>query len=242
MRGLFCYRWQNTRSLFDLIPVSAQNYPWKTRVLAALMSGLMRFIHATSRKRYTNLAVLKAQFDSGKPCIIVAWHNRNILGPFGYLAHRPPGRVFSPLASASRDGSLAAAAMDNLGVECIRGSSSRGGAQALREMLRAAKRGHDLGITPDGPRGPKYKVQAGVIAAARLTGAPIIPMTYQARRRKELSSWDAMIVPYPFGQLHYVYGDPIQVPRDADEAECERLRLQVEQALMRIGELAEQFD
>ncbi len=242
MRGLFCYWRHNRYSYFEPILVSAQKYPLKTRVLAALMSGLMRLIHATSRKRYTNLEVLKAQFDSAQPCIIVAWHNRNILGPFGYLAHRPPGRVFSPLASASRDGSLAAAAMENLGVECIRGSSSRGGAKALREMLRAVKRGHDLGITPDGPRGPKYKVQSGVIAAARLTGIPIIPMTYQASRRKELGSWDAMIVPYPFGQLHYVYGAPIHVPRDADEGACERLRQQVEDELMRIGEVAARFD
>lgn len=199
----------------------------------------MRFIHATSRKRYSNLEVLQAQFDKGAPCIIVAWHNRNILGPFAYLTHRPKGRVFSPLASASRDGSLAAAAMDNLGVQCIRGSSSRGGAQALREMLRAVKKGHDLGITPDGPRGPKYKVQAGVIAAARLTGVPIIPMTYQASRKKELGSWDAMIVPYPFGILQYVYGHPMRVPRDASPEELEDLRLQLEQEMLRINQQAQ---
>lgn len=221
--------------------MSTNTYPLKTRILARILSGLMRFIHATNRKSYSNLEVLRRQFDSDQPCIIVAWHNRNILGPFGYLSQRPKGRVFSPLASASRDGSLAAAAMDNLGVQCIRGSSSRGGAQALREMLRAVKKGHDLGITPDGPRGPKYKVQAGVIAAARLTGVPVIPMTYQASRKKELGSWDAMIVPYPFGHLHYVYGEPLSVPRNASEQELEDLRLQLEQEMLRINQLAGQF-
>ncbi len=223
------------------IDVSTTAYPLKTRILARMLSGLMRFIHATCRKSYSNLEVLQAQFDSGHPCIIVAWHNRNILGPFGYLRHRPRGRVFSPLASASRDGSLAAAAMENLGVQCIRGSSSRGGAQALREMLRAVKKGHDLGITPDGPRGPKYEVQAGVIAAARLTGIPIIPMTYQASRRKELGSWDAMIVPYPFGHLHYVYGQPMRVPRDASEEALETLRLNLQQEMLRINAVAAEF-
>ena len=218
--------------------MSKSQYPLKTRILAKILAALMRFLHATNRKRYSNIQVLQQQFDRQTPCIIVAWHNRNILGPFGYLAHRPKGRIFSPLASASRDGSLAAAAMDNLGVQCIRGSSSRGGAQALRDMLRAAKKGHDLGITPDGPRGPKYKVQAGVIAAARLTGLPIIPMTYQASRKKELASWDAMIVPYPFGTLQYVYGQPIRVPRDADEEQTEILRAQLEQELMRINDEA----
>ena len=219
--------------------MSKNTYPFKTRVLARILSGLMRFLHASSRKRYDGLEVLQAQFSSGQPCIIVAWHNRNILGPFGYLAHRPRGRIFSPLASASRDGSLAAAAMDNLGVQCIRGSSSRGGAQALREMLRAVKKGHDLGITPDGPRGPKYKVQPGVIAAARLTGIPIIPMTYQAARKKELGSWDAMIVPHPFTRLQYVYGAPFTVPREASETELEALRLQLENELLRINARAQ---
>lgn len=206
-----------------------------------MLSGFMRLLYALNKKKFTNLEVLRQQFESDQPCIIVAWHNRNIVGPLGYLAHRPPGRVFSPLASSSRDGSLAAAAMDNFGVQCIRGSSSRGGAQALREMVRAARNGQDLGITPDGPRGPKYKVQAGVIAAARLTGLPIVPMTYQASRRKVLGSWDAMIVPKPFGTLHYVYGEPMKVPRHADDATQESLRLQLETELLRINDVASQF-
>ena len=229
---------------FDLskTTVSAAAYPLKTRLLALALASLMRFIHATSRKRFTNAGVLRDQLASDEPCIVAAWHNRNILAAFGYLAHRQPGRAWRPLASASRDGSLAAATMARLGVHCIRGSSSRGGARALREMLRAVKQGDDLGITPDGPRGPKYVVQEGVITTARLTGLPIIPMSYQARHRKELSSWDAMIVPRPFTTLHYVYGEPIRVPRNADAAEQEALRARLEAELMRIGEIAGQFD
>ncbi len=217
----------------------APNYNFRTRVLATLLAALIRFIYLTSRKRFTNVDVLLAQLDSGKPCILVSWHNRNILGAYGYLAHRRPGRAFRPLASASRDGSLAAACMEKLGVQCIRGSSSRGGSQALRQMLRAVKNGDDVGITPDGPRGPKYRVQAGVIAAARMTGAPIIAMTYQARRKKILASWDAMIVPFPFNHLHFAYGEPICVPRDASAAQLEELRLRVEGEMMRIVDLVD---
>ncbi|HEX4871509.1 MAG TPA: lysophospholipid acyltransferase family protein [Nevskiaceae bacterium] len=216
---------------------AAAPVPLKTRLAARLLAGLMRLIFLTSRRRYTGLAHLQTAMDGG-PVIVVSWHNRNILGPFGYLAHRRPGRAFTPLASASRDGTLAALAMRHLGVECIRGSSSRGGSAALRQMVKSARAGNDLGITPDGPRGPKYVVQPGVITTARLTGLPIVPMSYQARRRIELRSWDAMIVPWPFNRLHYVYGEPIRVPREADEPQMEALRQQVEQALLTIGETA----
>lgn len=214
--------------------------PFKAKLAGLVMSWLMRFTFFTSRKRYTNLEVLQTHFDSGTPFILVSWHNRNILAPFGYLAHRRKNRSFVPLASASKDGSIAAAAMHFLGVECIRGSSSRGGSAALRQMLRAAKAGQDLGITPDGPRGPKYRLQAGVITTARMTGLPIVAMSYQARRKKILKSWDAMIVPYPFNRLHYAYGEPIRVPRDADAAEMERCRVAAEQELMRMVALVEQ--
>lgn len=208
--------------------------PLKARLLGGLLGAVMRLIHATSRKRYTGLDILQRHLAGDRPFILVSWHNRNILASFGYTAHARPPRRFVPLASASRDGSLAAAAMRALGVECIRGSSSQGGAAALRQMLKAVKAGHDLGITPDGPRGPKYVVQPGVITTARLAGIPIIPMAYQARRRKELRSWDAMIVPWPFNSLHYAYGEPIEVPREADAAELERCRQRVEQELMRL--------
>ncbi len=209
-------------------------FPLKTRIAGFLLALIMRFIFFTSRKRYHNLATIKQHIASDQPCILVSWHNRNILGAFGYLAHRRRDKSFSPLASASRDGSLAAAAMQNLGVQCIRGSSSRGGSAALRQILRVAKQGNDIGITPDGPRGPCYKVQPGVITTARLTGAPIIAMSYQARRRKVLNSWDRMIVPWPFNDLHYAYSDPIRVPRDADEAQMEQIRQRVEAEMMRM--------
>jgi len=217
---------------------ASEPYPLKVRLAGWVLALLMRLIFLSSRKRYSNLGALQRQFGAG-PFILVSWHNRNILSCFGYLAHRRKGRQFRPLASASKDGSIAAAAMGYLGVDCIRGSSSRGGTAALRQMLKAVKHGDDLGITPDGPRGPKYRLQAGVITTAKMTGVPIIPMSYQARRKKILKSWDAMIVPYPFNRLHYAYGDPIHIPRDADDAAMEQYRLQVEREMMRLCQLVE---
>ena len=221
----------------DIAPITL-----KARILGVCLALLARFIYVSSRKRFHNKALLDAHFASGQRFIMVAWHNRNIVGPMGYVAHAPEGRVFRPLASASRDGTLAAETMRNLGVVCIRGSSSRGGTQALREMLRAAKAGADLGITPDGPRGPVYQVQAGVVAAARLTGLPILAMSYHARRHRRLGSWDRMIVPSPFTTLAYGWDGPFTVPKGAGDAEMEAVRQQVQDALLglndRVADLA----
>lgn len=217
-----------------LPPMSADTAPvtMKSRLLGWLLAQLMRLLFWSSRVHYHGLEHLQRQFDQGQPFILVAWHNRNVLGPFGYFAHRPKGRVFRPLASASRDGTLAAMAMHYLGASCIRGSSSRGGSAALRDMLRAAKQGCDLGITPDGPRGPVHIVQPGVVAAARLTGLPVITMSYDARRKKRLRSWDRMIVPAPFTLLRFAYGEPIYVPREIDDDGLERYRQQIEASLL----------
>lgn len=215
----------------DIAPVTL-----KARVLGWCLAALTRFLYVSSRKRFHNKALLDEHFASGQRFIMVAWHNRNIVGPMGYVAHAPKGRVFRPLASASRDGTLAAMTMQYLGVDCIRGSSSRGGTQALREMLRAAKAGADLGITPDGPRGPIYEVQPGVVAAARLTGLPIIAMSYHAHAHKRLKSWDRMIVPRPFTTLAYGWDGPFTVPKGASDDAMEAVRLQVQQALLQLND------
>lgn len=212
---------------------------WKARLAGLLLSLLIRLIFYTSKKNWIDLHHLTDRFDEGRPIILVAWHNRNILSAFGYLAHKPEEREWSPMASASKDGTIASEAMRHLGVTCVRGSSSRRGMRALREMVKLVRSGNDLGITPDGPRGPKYKVQEGVVTSAKLTGAVLVPVSYDAKRKKVLDSWDGMIVPYPFNELNYVYGEPIEVPRDAEDVESYRLRL--EEALMDTVRRSEQF-
>jgi hypothetical protein len=139
------------------------------------------------------------------------------------------GRRISVLISRSRDGELIARTVAHLGIDSSRGSSSRGGAAGLRELLRKAEEGYDLAFTPDGPRGPVSKVQPGVVLAAAATGLPIVPVALAASRDRRLRSWDRFVVPMPFAAVHFVYGEPLEVPRrgalDAAAAELEeRLR------------------
>jgi lysophospholipid acyltransferase (LPLAT)-like uncharacterized protein len=117
---------------------------------------------------------------------------------------------------------------------CVRGSTSRRGKEALLELTRYVQDGYDAGITPDGPRGPRYVVQPGVINLAQLTGAPIIPVSYTLSHKITFNSWDSFMVPLPFARCATRTGAPITVPRDADEPLREQKRLELENALNRL--------
>ncbi|MBN2751618.1 MAG: lysophospholipid acyltransferase family protein [Rhodospirillaceae bacterium] len=130
------------------------------------------------------------------------------------------------LISAHRDGRLIARVVERLGLNVVTGSKSKGGARALREMIRILRRGDRIGITPDGPRGPRMRVQVGTIVLARTSGAPILPIAFSARRCRFLKSWDRMQMVMPFTHGAYVFGEPIVVPRDAEDLEPYRLALE----------------
>jgi lysophospholipid acyltransferase (LPLAT)-like uncharacterized protein len=145
--------------------------------------------------------------------------------------HRRHPRKLAALVSASKDGALLAAVLGRFGVEQIRGSSSRRGPQALLELTSHAQMGYDLAVTPDGPKGPRYVVQEGVIALAQLTGLPIIPVTCNTRLKLCLKSWDRFQIPLPFSKCEVILNEPILVPREADSAEREERRMKLETSL-----------
>ena len=138
------------------------------------------------------------------------------------------------MVSASRDGGLLARILELFGVEPVRGSSSRRGPQALRELIAWGERGYDLAITPDGPRGPRYHVQEGVISTAQLTGLIIVPVAYHLNWKYRLKSWDGFQVPLPFACCDITVGRVMRVPREATSLERESLRQQLENELRSI--------
>ena len=151
-----------------------------------------------------------------------------------YAVRSEPDRRMAAIVSASRDGGMLARILEHFNVEPVRGSSSRRGGQALREMVSWAERGYDLGITPDGPRGPCYQVQEGVISTAQLTGLPIVPVSYHLNWKIRLKSWDRFQVPLPFARCEVSVGKIMRVPREATDAEREEFRKQLEAELRRI--------
>jgi len=143
------------------------------------------------------------------------WHGRLML--LDYL--RPNGRAMVTLISGHRDGQVISkmASLTTGGkIRTVTGSSSRGGSKAIRELMRHARAGETIFITPDGPRGPNMIAQRGVIEIARLTGLPILPVSASARWRSQRRSWDRFIVPYPFTRVAVRWGEPIKIERGAD--------------------------
>jgi lysophospholipid acyltransferase (LPLAT)-like uncharacterized protein len=210
------------------------------RLLLALVpllySLVLRFLALTIRKE-THSAELPARFwDRGGHVIIAFWHQRLLMMPF--LPHR--GKV-GMLISRHRDGEWIARAVKFFGIDSVRGSTTRGGLSALRGMVRFFSQGGNLAITPDGPQGPRHVVQIGAIELARQTGAPILPVTYAASRKKVFSSWDGFIFPYPFSKVIYLWGEPIQVPRETGKNGLEEKRLLLEESLKKITEEADRL-
>ncbi len=169
-----------------------------------------------------------ADAPDGPPVIFCLWHNRLAIS---MMVHRRYPRKLAALVSASRDGALLAAVLGRFGVEQVRGSSSRRGPQALLELTSHAKRGYDLAVTPDGPKGPRYVVQLGVIALAQVTGLPIIPVTCNTQPKICLKSWDGFQIPLPFARCELILDHPIFVPREADQAGREDRRSQLQSRL-----------
>lgn len=203
------------------------------RIIARLLWLLVNLLAFTIRFRWRD--------DSGhfeknpeKPAIFCIWHNRLALSLTLYQRHvksRWRQRTLAVLISASRDGGLISRVLELFKGQPIRGSSSRRGAQALREAVGVLRENLDLAITPDGPRGPRYAVQSGIITIAQLSGCPIIPVNYNLRWKKELKSWDRFQIPLPFSRCDVRLGKTVEVPRQLSEDERESIRASLEETM-----------
>jgi len=202
-----------------------------------LLRVLVTFIGASLRWRIDDPAGLLVNTPSSA-CIFAFWHNRIFLMPYLFRKHwntRQHEKV-AVLVSASKDGEKLARVLEKFDLICVRGSSSRRGKEALRELTRLVEAGYDVGITPDGPRGPRYCVQDGVISLAQLTQTPIIPVSYCVSWRITVNSWDAFMVPLPFSRATLRIAPPLVVPHEAGESDRADKRLELERILKTLSE------
>jgi lysophospholipid acyltransferase (LPLAT)-like uncharacterized protein len=171
------------------------------------------------------------------PLIFAFWHNRILLCPNAYqiYSRRRKNSKAAAIASASRDGAFLSAILARFKIQPVRGSSYQRGPQALLELTSWAQRGYDLAIAPDGPRGPRYHVYNGIISLAQLTGHPIIPFGFYARRKIVIKSWDKFQIPLPFSLCEINSAKPIYVPRDVSDEGREKIRKQLEDTLKEIS-------
>jgi len=188
----------------------------KYRLIGLLGAALVRIWGATLRIEFLNDDHRRAAEDAGERVAYAFWHG--ILLPLAYT-HR--GRGIVVLVSRHGDGEIISQIVCRLGYGVVRGSSTRGGARAMVEMARAARAGHPLAVTPDGPRGPRRELQPGLLHIAHRGGVPIVPVALEALRRTELSSWDRFLIPHPFSRVAIATGPKITIPAGVSAQDLE---------------------
>lgn len=181
-------------------------------ILSGVVGAAIALHRATLRVEMLHTERYRDVRARGVPILFALWHGRMYLS---IQAHRNQGIV--TMASQSKDGELIARWLERNGYVVVRGSTTRGGGQALREMVRQVRSGRHAALTVDGPKGPARVVQAGVVQLARLTGAWILPITSSASRPHFFASWDRYLVPYPFSKAIVAYGEPFPVAEDLPE-------------------------
>ena len=207
---------------------------WRARWLIAFGYWLLQVWARTLRYEVEDRAgVIGA--PPNERYIGALWHNRLLLLPFVIRRYLPQRRG-AALISASRDGALLADLVERFGFDVVRGSSSRKGASAIRQLAEVIAVGRDVVITPDGPRGPAYELGQGIIYLAQQSGAEVVPINFEYSSCWRVSSWDRFIVPKPFSKVRVIFGPPHRVVSTVGGEEFERERLRLQEAMMQLVE------
>jgi len=176
-------------------------------VVPIVGSLLIRLIYLTNKKEF------HAPDSLGDEKFIMAcWHGELLMIPYAYTRYRKKPYV-KLLISEHFDGNLIARTLNFFGFGTIRGSSTRGGAKALIQSIKEIKNGYDLGITPDGPKGPRHEVQDGIIVMAQKAKVNIVLVEIKASSYWQINSWDKFMIPKPFGVISYYISDLIDVSK-----------------------------
>lgn len=210
--------------------------------LATYLSGSLGawFLHAFICLLYRSMRIscvgteiFRGFVERREGVIGAFWHGRMLLMPFAY-----PGNCMHVLISSHRDGEIIANVMKRFNFNLVRGSSRRGGYEAMREMLNLLKENKHLGITPDGPKGPAEQLKPGVAELARLSGKAVLPVTFSASSAIRATSWDRFMIPYPFSRGVLYIGEPVRYEPGEDMG---AFRLRVETALKDVTAKADEM-
>ncbi len=199
---------------------------------------LIRALHALLKTEFLGEEHLNKFWDQGETVIFSTWHDQLLMM---INIYRGPGARI--LISQSNDGELIARTMKKFGQDTVRGSSSRGGRAAFREMVNLGAMPYDLGITPDGPRGPRHKVKPGVVQLARVTGRPIVPLAFVCSQGHRFKSWDRFLLPYPWGRAVYHVGKPLFAQQNESQEDFQaRVQQAMDDNTHKAGEYLKQYD
>lgn len=179
---------------------------FKLKVLPYIVYALVRIIYASCKKVFHHPNNIK----DDEAYVFVMWHGDLLSQPFNYRKIRP-NKTVKGMISQNKDGEILSRAFSLLGIEAIRGSSSKGAAKALISTIKEIKSGSDIAITPDGPRGPRYSVADGVVAIAQKSKSKIVILNSKPSNYWQFNSWDKFVLPKPFGKIDFYMSEPYDI-------------------------------
>lgn len=209
---------------------------WLIRLADFAFYFLINLIGKTVRFETEDWENFEAIEQAGKLPIYTFWHNRIFLGTYFF---RRRGIVV--ITSQSFDGEYIARFIQRFGYGAVRGSSTRGGVAALVEMIRLMRAGLPMGLTIDGPKGPKYVAKIGACLLAKKTGNPLMPFSVEAEKSWHLKSWDNLQIPKPFSRARVFIAEPVYVAEDTGEEELENKRRELQKSLDELVKRGEQW-
>ena len=203
----------------------AANYAINLKKKLALkgIQGFIFFTGVTAKICWVRKEIIDELMEKSQPFIICAWHHDIYFSTWLLKDFE-----LTALISSSKDGEYINQILSGFGFRAVRGSSTRGGIGAMKQLVRCLKDGNAVAITPDGPQGPIHKVQEGIVALAKITGVPIIPWIYEASSCWKLNSWDSHKIPKPFTKIRSVVGQPLYVPKSASSSDFRKYCVQLE--------------
>ena len=188
------------------------------------IQGFIYFTGVTAKIGWVRKEIIDELMEKSQPFIICAWHHDIYFSSWLLKDFK-----LTALISSSKDGEYINQILSSFGFRAVRGSSTRGGIGAMKQLVRCLKDGNAVAITPDGPQGPIHRVQEGIVALAKMTGVPIIPWRYEAISCWKLNSWDSHKIPKPTTKIKSVFGQPLYVPKSTSSSEfgkyCQQLEM-----------------
>ncbi|MGA0859047.1 MAG: lysophospholipid acyltransferase family protein [bacterium] len=216
----------------------AANYAINLKKKLALkgIQGFIFFTGVTAKISWVRKEIIDELMEKSQPFIICAWHH-----DIYFSSWLLKDFELTALISSSKDGEYINQILSGFGFGSVRGSSTRGGIGAMKQLVRCLKDGNAVAITPDGPQGPIHKVQEGIVALAKMTGVPIIPWRYEASSCWKLNSWDSHKIPKPITKIKSVFGQPLYVPKSASSSDfgkyCQQLEMLMNDLIPEIKQL-----
>ena len=207
------------------------------RIICWIGSRYIKFVSITNKWSFINKYFVENLWKKNEPFILCFWHGRLLMMPISWNEKKK----INVLISSHSDGQLLSKTVKYFDIETITGSSSKGGSEAIRNIIKSLKSGISIGMTPDGPRGPRMKINSSIVKIASLTGYKIVPLAYSVKNKIFLNSWDKFLLALPFGKGCFIWGKPIKVQKRISYKEDLKISKKLEKNLLKLTKQADKY-